>query len=136
MSETLFGFKSEQPEICACCARPAIPVAVKGGFFMCAFCSLTLTFKVAAMKPNQLHDLEHGAIEAAVKMNMKPMLEEVLRCLWNNGVKNLADLNEGKISELCIELGGDGVFTETIKQCFLSYTHEIRRELTNLKADQ
>jgi hypothetical protein len=133
------GHTSPEPETCTCCSRPAIPLAalpVSGstqGFFVCAFCSLTLAFKVISMKPNQLHDIEHGAIEKAVKQTIKPILESLLGCLWNHGVRELKAIEQDTFQQMCIAVSDDREFNNAMKATFLSYTQAIRLELTNLK---
>ena len=135
----MIGHVSPEPEICTCCARPATPVAAipnfgaSDGFFVCAFCSLNLAFKVIAMKPNQLHDIEHGAIEAAIRINSSALLQAVLECVFNHSVLDLTTVDEEKFQLLCIALSGDKNFSDAVKQLFLAYTHAVRLELTNAK---
>ena len=85
------------------------------------------------MKPNQLHDLEHGAVEAAVKETIKPLLEAMLGSLWGHGVRDLNQMTPDDFAPLCTALSDDKAFNDAVKQCFLAYTRAIRLELTNLQ---
>lgn len=135
----MLGHVSPEPEICTCCARPAIPLAalpVAGasqGYFVCAFCSLTLAFKVVSMKPNQLHDLEHGAIETAVKETAGDMLSALFGEMWGHGVKDLSQMKTEDFNAMLTAIAESKPFNAAIKKCFLAYTRAIRLELTNYK---
>jgi hypothetical protein len=135
----VIGHTSAKPETCTCCSRPAIPLAAipksgdTEGYFVCAFCSLTLAFKVVSMKPNQLHDIEHGAIEAAVKQTIQPILEALLGGLWLHGVRELKAIEPDTFQQMCIAISDSEQFNEAIKKTFLAYTMAVRLELTNYK---
>jgi hypothetical protein len=130
---------SPEPEICTCCSRPAIPVAAipnfgaLDGFFVCAFCSLTLAFKVITMKPNQLHDIEHGAIEAAVKETRGDILSALFNEMWAHEVKDLTQMKADDFNAMLTALSESKQFNDAIKKCFLAYTRAVRLELTNLR---
>jgi hypothetical protein len=136
----LVGHESSEPEICGCCARPAIPSGVIDApgalvaLWNCTFCNTNLSLKVQAMKANELHAIEKKAIMAALKAAPVDLVGTILRGLIDQGVNDLSKINADNYTALRESLVKNHVVINAAGSLLLTYTQQVRRELVNMKA--
>jgi hypothetical protein len=85
------------------------------------------------MKPNELHDIEHGAIEAAVKETVGDLFSALLTELWEHELKDLTKMKADDFNIMLTAISDSKPFCDAIKKTFLAYTRAVRLELTNHK---
>lgn len=135
-TELLLGARDETPAVCGVCSRKASSVGVldppgQNVLWLCETCTPKDGLKVAGMNPAKLSETEAAALGEAASQMADGIAACVLRCLWEEGIRDLDAVDGTCWPAILARLAADEDYRKAIRRLFLAYTLDLRTRLAN-----